>query len=139
MAAKEKIISIKPKGITPKQYSALLLEINLMKRAWKPYGVDLQVSAPGLRNILKWGTNAYARTSGTRRWKKTMDLILLNDGMYQLVSVTKQMMEGIELLSEVDCLDLCDILRLHLTTYHEPWNVHVMNDGTGDFYGCICK
>ena len=54
MAAKEKVISIKPKGITPKQYSALLLEINLMKRAWKPYGVDLQVSAPGLRNILKW-------------------------------------------------------------------------------------
>ena len=68
-----------------------------------------------------------------------MDLILLNDGMYQLVSVTKQMMEGIKLLSEVDCLDLCDILRLHLTTYHEPWNVHVMKDGTGDFYGCICK
>ena len=53
MASKEKIISIKPKGVTPKQYSALLLEINLMKRAWKPYGVDLQVSAPGLRNILK--------------------------------------------------------------------------------------
>ena len=71
--------------------------------------------------------------------EKTMDLILLNDGMYQLVSVTKQMMEGIKLLSEVDCLDLCDILRLHLTTYHEPWNVHVMKDGTGDFYGCICK
>ena len=62
MAAKEKIISIKPKGITPKQYSALLLEINLMKRAWKPYGVDLQVNAPGLRNILKWGTNAYSRS-----------------------------------------------------------------------------
>ena len=61
IAAKEKKISIKPKGITPKQYSALLLEINLMKRAWKPYGVDLQVSAPGLRNILKWGTNAYSR------------------------------------------------------------------------------
>ena len=68
-----------------------------------------------------------------------MDLILLNDGMYQLVSVTKQMMEGIELLSEVDCFDLCDILRLHLPSYHEPWNVHVMKDGTGDFYGCICK
>ena len=67
MAAKEKIISIKPKGITPKQYSALLLEINLMKRAWKPYGVDLQISAPGLRNILKWGTNAYSRPIGQTR------------------------------------------------------------------------
>ena len=69
-----------------------------------------------------------------------MDLILLNDGIYQLVSVTKQMMEGIEIMSKVDCFDLCDILRLHLTTYHEPpFNVHVMKDGTGDFIGCICK
>ena len=69
-----------------------------------------------------------------------MDLILLNnDELYQLVAVTKEMMEGISLLAEVNCYDLCDILRLHLTTYHEPWNVHVMNDGSGDFYGCICK
>jgi hypothetical protein len=68
-----------------------------------------------------------------------MDLILLNDGLYQLVAVTKQMMEGISLLAEVDCSDLCDILRLHLTTYHEPpFNVHVMNDGSGYLYGCIC-
>jgi len=68
-----------------------------------------------------------------------MDLILLNDGLYSLVSVTKEMMKGIEIMAEVDCFDLCDILRLHLTTYDEPWNVHVMKDGTGDFYGCICK
>jgi len=68
-----------------------------------------------------------------------MDLILLNDGLYQLVPVSKQMMEHIALFVNLDCFDLCDILRLHLTTYHEPWNVHVMNDGSGDFYGCICK
>ena len=69
-----------------------------------------------------------------------MDLIILNDGLYQLVSVTKQMMEGIEIMSTVHCFDLCVILRLHLTTYHEPpFNVHVMNDGSGNFYGCICK
>jgi len=68
-----------------------------------------------------------------------MDLILLNDGLYQLVAVTKEMTEHISLLAKVDCLDLCDILRLHLTTYQEPWNVHVMKDGTGDFFGCICK
>ena len=50
------------------------------------------------------------------------------------------MMKGIELLSNVDCFDLCDILRMHLTTYYDaPYNVHVMNDGTGVFYGCICK
>ena len=69
-----------------------------------------------------------------------MELILLNDGLYSLVSVTKEMMQGIEMLSEVDCFDLCDILRLHLATYHDaPYNVHVMNDGTGHLYGCICK
>ena len=69
-----------------------------------------------------------------------MDLILLNDGLYQLVAVTKEMMEGISLLAEVDCYDLCDILRLYLTTYHEaPFNVHVMNDGSGELYGCICR
>ena len=69
-----------------------------------------------------------------------MDLILLNnDELYQLVAVTKEMMEGISLLADVDCFDLCDILRVHLTTYHEPWNVYVMNDGTGYLYGCICK
>ena len=68
-----------------------------------------------------------------------MDLILLNDGLYHLVSVTKEMMTGVELLSEVDCFDLCDILRLHLTEFHEPWNVHVMKDDSGTFFGCICK
>ena len=68
-----------------------------------------------------------------------MDLILLNDGLYSLVSVTKEMIDGVELLAEADCFDLCDILRLHLTTYQEPWNVHVMKDDSGDFFGCICK
>ena len=68
-----------------------------------------------------------------------MDLILLSDGLYYLVAVTKEMVAGIELLSEVDCFDLCDILRLHLTTYYDyPINVHVMNDGSCDLYGCIC-
>tara|TARA_R110002012_G_scaffold178764_1_gene343991 strand:+ start:1742 stop:1951 length:210 start_codon:yes stop_codon:yes gene_type:complete len=69
-----------------------------------------------------------------------MDLILVNDGLYQLVAVTKEMMEGISLLAKVDCFDLCDILRLHLATYYEaPYNVHVMNDGSGDLMGCICN
>ncbi len=71
-----------------------------------------------------------------------MELIILNDGLYHLVPVTKQMMEGITLLDRllVDCFDLCDILRLKLTTYYgDPMNAHVMNDGSGDFFGCICK
>jgi len=69
-----------------------------------------------------------------------MDLILLSDELYKLVAVTKEMMEGVAIMEEIDCFDLCDILRLHLTTYYEaPYNVHVMNDGSGHFYGCICR
>ena len=60
--------------------------------------------------------------------------------MYHLVPVTKEMMEGIILTAKVNCFELCDILRLKLTTYAgDPLNAHVMNDGSGDFFGCICK
>ena len=68
-----------------------------------------------------------------------MDLIILNDGLYHLVEVTKEMTAGIKLLSEVNCFELCDILRIKLTTYTESINAHVMNDGSGDFFGCICN
>ena len=69
-----------------------------------------------------------------------MELIIQTDGTYHLVEVTKQMMEHIKLFSTVNCFDLCDIIRLEFTTYHdEPFNQHIMNDGTGNFYGCICK
>ena len=68
-----------------------------------------------------------------------MDLIILNDGLYQLVPLTKEMMEHISLLVKVNCLDLCDIIRLELTTYHDSWNTHLMNDGSGELIGCICK
>ena len=76
----------------------------------------------------------------TKTFSKIMELILLNDGLYSLVSVTKEIMEGVQIMEEVDCFDLCDILRLHLTIYYEPpFNVHVMKDDSGDFYGCICR
>ena len=56
---KEKIITIKPKGITQKQWSILLLELNLIRKAWRPFGVDMQMSAPGLKRIVEWGTKKY--------------------------------------------------------------------------------
>ena len=69
-----------------------------------------------------------------------MDLIILNDGIYTLVPVTKQMMKDVMLFGQLNFFDLCDILRLKLTTYHEaPINRHVMNDGSGDFFGCIMR
>ena len=48
-------------------------------------------------------------------------------------------MELIILTAKVNCFELCDILRLKLTIYSKVLNAHVMNNGSGDFFGCICK
>ena len=67
-----------------------------------------------------------------------MELIILNDGLYQLIPVTKQMMDGIVLTNDVSCLDLCDILRLKLTGYVDTLNLHIMKDGSA-LIGCMCR
>lgn len=67
-----------------------------------------------------------------------MELIILNDGLYQLIPVTKEMTEHISLLGKVECMDLCEILRLKLTEYVDTLNLHIMNDGSGSLVGCIC-
>jgi hypothetical protein len=56
---KDKKIIIKPKGISQKQWSTLLLEINLMKKEWRSYGVDLQITAPNFQRTLAWGTKKH--------------------------------------------------------------------------------
>ena len=67
-----------------------------------------------------------------------MELIILNDGLYQLVPVTKTVMENISLLEPVNCMDLCEILRLKLTGYVDTLNLHIMKDGS-QFIGCMCR
>jgi hypothetical protein len=64
---KEKIITIKPKGISQKQWASFLLELNLMKKAWRPYGVDVEIKAPGIKNIIKWGTTINNEPKRNRR------------------------------------------------------------------------
>ena len=68
-----------------------------------------------------------------------MELIILNDGLYQLIPVSKQILDGIVLTNEISCLDLCDILRLKLTGYVDSINLHIMNDGSGTWIGCMCR
>ena len=55
---KEKIITITSKDINQKQYSNLLLELNLMKKAWSSHA-KLEIQAPGIKKILSWGTQNY--------------------------------------------------------------------------------
>ena len=60
---KDKVIKIIPKGITQKQWANLLLELNLMRKAWKPYGVDINIQAPGIKKTLMWGTKVGGQLS----------------------------------------------------------------------------
>ena len=70
---KEKIITIKPKGISQKQWASFLLELNLMKKAWKSYGVDVEIKAPGLKNVIKWGTTINNEPKRNRRTSNSVE------------------------------------------------------------------
>ena len=51
-----KKVTITSNNISAKQWSNLLLELNLMQKAWKPYAT-LNLEARGLTSIVKWGTS----------------------------------------------------------------------------------
>ena len=63
----------------------------------------------------------------------------MNDGIYHLIEVTKNMTAHLKIMTEIDCFNLCDILKLSLTTYSETINAYIMNDNSGNFIGCICS
>jgi len=46
-------ITLNIKGESSKQYSTLILELNVMAKAWNRFGVD--ITLPGQEKIIKWG------------------------------------------------------------------------------------
>ena len=56
---KEKKATISAKGASVKQWSDLMLELNLMKKAWRPYGVSIDIQTPGIKKIILWGTRKF--------------------------------------------------------------------------------
>ena len=56
---KEKKATITAKGASVKQWSDLMLELNLMKKSWHRYGVTLDIRAPEIKKIISWGTRKY--------------------------------------------------------------------------------
>ena len=53
-----KKLTITSKNISQKQWSNLILELNLMKAAWRPYA-EINIEAPGIKKIIAWGTSNY--------------------------------------------------------------------------------
>ena len=56
---KEKKVIVSAKGASVKQWSDLILELNLMKKSWHRYGVTLEIQAPKIKKIINWGTKKY--------------------------------------------------------------------------------
>ena len=52
-----KTVTLNVEGISQGQWSTFLLELNLMKKAWKPYGVDVQLKAHSIKKIIEKGTS----------------------------------------------------------------------------------
>jgi len=46
-------ITLNIKGESSKQYSTLVLELNVMAKSWNRFGVD--ITLPGQEKIIKWG------------------------------------------------------------------------------------
>ena len=51
-------VTISSENITPKQWSVLLLELNIMKRTWERFA-KLKIEAPEFKKVTKWGTRKY--------------------------------------------------------------------------------
>ena len=52
-----KTVTLNVDGISQGQWSTFLLELNLMKKAWKPYGVDVKLKAHSINKIIEKGTS----------------------------------------------------------------------------------
>ena len=55
---KEKQLTITSKDITQKQWSNLILELNLIKKSWANYAT-LELQGPGVRKIIAHGTRDF--------------------------------------------------------------------------------
>ena len=61
-----KKITLNVEGITQKQWTHYVLELNIMKQQWRSYGVNLQLSAPSLKKIIALGTSNGSDTTKRR-------------------------------------------------------------------------
>ena len=51
-----KKVTITSENITQKQWSNLILELNLIRKDWKPYA-NLDIQGSGVKKIINYGTN----------------------------------------------------------------------------------
>ena len=65
-----KTISLKVDGTSQSQWSTFVLELNLMKKAWIRYGVDVELKAPSISKIISQGTSNGKKSVDYKKKKK---------------------------------------------------------------------
>ena len=53
-----KKLTITSENISPKQWSTLLIELNIMKEQWRPYA-KLDIHTSGFNKVIAWGKRKY--------------------------------------------------------------------------------
>ena len=54
-----KEVHLKISNISPKQWTSLLIELNLVKSAWRRYGPEIKIKAKNFDKIIKWGKKTH--------------------------------------------------------------------------------
>jgi hypothetical protein len=52
-----KTVTLNVEGISQGQWSTFLLELNLMKKAWRSYGVNVELKTHNIKKIIALGTS----------------------------------------------------------------------------------
>ena len=61
-----KQVTLKINNISTGQWSTLLLELNLISKAWKKTGVSIELQAPSLKRILEAGMSNKPQAPSSR-------------------------------------------------------------------------
>ena len=67
-----KTVTVNVEGISQGQWSTFLLELNLMKKAWRSYGVDVTLKAHSINKIITQGTANADTIAKNRRNSKRL-------------------------------------------------------------------
>ena len=67
-----KTVTLDVEGISQGQWSTFLLELNLMKKAWRSYGVDVTLKAHSINKIIAQGTANADTIARNRRNSKRL-------------------------------------------------------------------
>ena len=54
-----KEVHLKISNISPKQWTSLLIELNLVKSAWRRFGPEIKIKAKNFDKIIKWGRKTH--------------------------------------------------------------------------------